>query len=211
MPTVTTLALFALASLALLAIPGPVVLYTVARSLQGGRRAGFASCGGVALGDFVHVLAAAVGLSALLLSSALAFQIVKFAGAAYLIFLGIKTLLDRSGDAGLPDAAPRPRSQVFRQGIVVAALNPKTALFFLAFLPQFIDPARGAVGGQALILGSLFVALGLALNSAFAAIAGTLGGWLRGNARFWRGQRYIAGTIYLGLGATAALTGHTRP
>lgn len=142
MPNLPTLALFALASLALLAIPGPVVLYTVARSIQGGRRAGFASCGGVALGDFVHVLAAAVGLSALLLSSALAFQVVKFAGAAYLIYLGIKTLLDRSGDAGLPEAAPRPLPQVFRQGIVVAALNPKTALFFLAFLPQFVDPAR---------------------------------------------------------------------
>lgn len=132
--------------------PGPVVLYTVARSIRGGRRA------------------------ALLLPSALAFQVVKFAGAAYLIFLGIKTLLGRRGDAGLPDAAPRPLRQVFGQGIVVAALNPKTALFFLAFLPQFIDPARGAVGVQALTLGCLFVVLAVGMNALCAVLAGTLGG-----------------------------------
>lgn len=211
MPTISTLAVFALASLALLVIPGPVILYTVARSIQGGRRAGFASCGGVALGDLVHVLAATVGLSALLLSSALAFQVVKLGGAAYLLFLGIRTLLDRDGDGGLPTAAPRPLRRVFGQGIVVAALNPKTALFFLAFLPQFIDPARGAVGAQALALGSLFVALAVGVNSLCAVLAGTLGGWLRGSGRFWRGQRYVAGGIYLGLGATAALGGTERP
>ena len=203
-----TVLLFALAGLALLLVPGPVVLFTVARSLEQGRSGGLASVAAAGVGDCCHVLAAAAGLSALLLSSALAFDVVKYAGAAYLIFLGLRTLLARAGGAhAQAPLRPQPLRRIFRQGLAVAVLNPKTALFFLAFLPQFVDPARGAVTLQILLLGALFVSMGVCTNSLYVLLASSASGLLKNNRRAQTGQKYIAGGVYLALGVTTALVG----
>src|SRR4051794_34740059 len=150
MPTASTLALFCAAALALIVVPGPAVTYIVTQSIDKGRGAGLASAFGVASGGLVHVAAAVVGLSALLASSATAFTIVKLVGAAYLIVIGVRRLLARHEDAREPEVPTAPGSprRLFLQGAVVNVLNPKTALFFLAFLPQFVDPDRGTVAGQ---------------------------------------------------------------
>ncbi|PJF48773.1 MAG: LysE family translocator [Chloroflexi bacterium] len=203
--------LFVLASLALLVAPGPAVLYIVARSVSQGRLAGMVSAAGVQVGALVHIVAAALGLSAVLLSSALAFNAVKYLGAAYLIYLGARQWRTREPATGAP-ATPRESLQrVFAQGVVVNALNPKTALFFFAFLPQFVDPAQGDVAAQVLLLGLLFVALAMVNDGAYALLAGSLGNWLRGNRRFWRGQRIFAGAVCVGLGVMTALSGSRSP
>jgi threonine/homoserine/homoserine lactone efflux protein len=158
-PELSALELFAAASVALLLIPGPAVLYIITQSAEQGRSAGLASVAGIHIGTLVHIVAAAAGLSALIAASAVAFTAVKLAGAAYLIWLGIRKLLERTP---LPDVA-RQRPQLrrsFARGAVVNVLNPKTALFFLAFLPQFVDTDRGAVWSQVVALGLVFVALG---------------------------------------------------
>ena len=210
MPDASTLLLFAAACLALDIIPGPAVLYIVARSLHQGRRAGLASVLGVQAGGLVHVLAATAGLSALLMSSALAFTLVKYAGAAYLVYLGIRTLLERHAHA----ASLQPQDAVslrgaFLQGMTVNILNPKTALFFLAFLPQFVQPERGPVAPQVLLLGLLFVLIATVSDGTYALLAEVAGRYLRGNTRFARKQQYVAGGIYLTLGALTAVTGDT--
>ncbi len=205
MPELSTLVVFLFAALALLLVPGPAVLYIVARGIHQGRRAALVSAWAVGLGNFVHATAAAVGLSALLMSSALVFSVVKYLGAAYLIFLGIRTLVARGDGATLAVPPPRSLWQVFRQGLIVSVLNPKTALFFVAFLPQFVDPDRGSATGQVLLLGVLFVALGIGTDSGYAVVSGTLGGWLRRSAAFHRRQRRFSGGVYLALGATTAL------
>ena len=156
MPALSTIALFLLAGLGLLLIPGPAVLYVVTRSAAQGRRAGLASVLGIESATCVHILAAALGLSAILLTSALAFNVVKYLGAAYLILLGLRTLLSKKKHQDVLVEPPRSLSQLFGQGFLVNLLNPKTALFFYAFLPQFVDPSRGAVVGQILLLGVLF-------------------------------------------------------
>jgi threonine/homoserine/homoserine lactone efflux protein len=207
MPDLSTALLFVIAAIALLLIPGPVVLYTIARSIDQGRRAGFMSVLAAGVGDFCHVLAATLGLSALLLSSALAFSLVKYAGAAYLIYLGVRTLMTRNEPAEQLVVPPQRLSRIFSQGVLVSVLNPKTALFFLAFLPQFVNPTRGAVTTQILLFGVLFVGLGICTNSLYAQLAGTAGAWLKSNRTFLRGQRYFAGGIYVALGVTTALTG----
>jgi threonine/homoserine/homoserine lactone efflux protein len=200
------MAFFVGAALLLLVVPGPAVLYIVTQSVSYGRRAGLASVAGITTGTLVHIAAATVGLSALLASSALAFNVVKYLGAAYLIVVGIRRL------AGLErptrDGAPRTRSHasLFRQGIVVNVLNPKTALFFLAFLPQFIDSAQGAVWAQILVLGLIFACLGALSDGCWALVAGTLGDRLRRSARFPKIQRYVSGSVFVGLGAVAALS-----
>jgi threonine/homoserine/homoserine lactone efflux protein len=211
-PEPHTLAVFALAAIALAAVPGPAVLYIVARSVGGGRAAGLFSALGVATGGAVHVAAAAIGLSSLLVSSALAFEIVKYAGAAYLVFLGLRRLLareerDRVEGAGGPARSPW---SLFRQGVVVNVLNPKTAIFFLAFLPQFIDPHGGAVPGQIAILGLVFVAIALASDSAYALAAGTAGGLLRGSRRYLQAERWVSGSVFVGLGLATAFSGARR-
>jgi threonine/homoserine/homoserine lactone efflux protein len=204
-PDSTAVSLFCLAALALLAVPGPAVLYVVVQSAEQGRRVGLASVAGIHLGTLVHVAAAAVGLSALIVASALAFSVVKYAGAAYLIYLGIRKLLGR--DAQVPlDRRKEPLGRAFVWGAVVNVLNPKTALFFLAFLPQFVDPDRGGVWSQGLVLGLLFVGLGLVTDSLYALAAGAVGGLLRGKRR---ALRYGSGVVYVGLGATAALAKRT--
>ena len=203
----STLAMPFFATLALTIAPGPAVLYIIGRSIDGGRTAGFASAAGIATGGLVHVAGAALGLSALIASSALAFSALKYLGAAYLIYLGVRTLLTKP-DAMTSDA-PRPRSLrgLYTQGFVVQALNPKVALFFLAFLPQFIDPARGNTLGQTLTLGAMFILLGLCTDSLYALAAGSAGDWLKRQPAFASVQRYAAGTIFIGLGLTTALSG----
>jgi threonine/homoserine/homoserine lactone efflux protein len=208
MPSPTTIAVFSVAALALFLVPGPSVLYVVARSVEHGRRAGFVSVLGIHAGSVVHVAAAAAGLSALIVSSALAFSAVKYAGAAYLIWLGVWRwraggTLFRPAD-GQPEAAV---GKIFRQGFVVNLLNPKTALFFLAFLPQFVDVDRGPVPAQILVLGLVFVALGIMSDSTYALVASTLGRWLRRSRRAARAEPILSGSVYVGLGVPAAMSG----
>ncbi len=201
------LALFIGAALALLITPGPAVLFIITRSVDQGRLAGIVSVLGIEAGGLCHVIAATFGLSALLMSSALAFEIVKYLGAVYLIYLGIHKLLSKDVvDPEQPSDA-QPRSRLFYQGFVVNLLNPKTALFFLAFLPQFVDRSRGAVPVQVLILGLIFIALATCSDSLYALLAGTLGNWLRGNLKFLRGLRYFSGSMYITLGLVAAFAG----
>jgi threonine/homoserine/homoserine lactone efflux protein len=207
-PDSGTLAVFALASLALAVVPGPAVLYIVAQSVHGGRRAGVVSALGVASGGLVHVLAAVIGLSALLAASAEAFTAVKILGAVYLVWLGIRTLLSADDRIG-GRAAERTLTRTYRQGIVVNVLNPKTALFFLAFLPQFVDPHE-STRGQLAILGGIFVLIALTSDLVWALVAGTAGSVLRRSRTFLRVQRYVSGTIFVGLGALAATTGRSH-
>ncbi len=210
MPETNTLLLFTLTSLALIVIPGPAVLYVIARSLEQGRLAGLASVLGVGAGALVHFLAAALGLSALLTSSALAFSVVKYVGAAYLISLGLYTLLKRREPCQPEALTPRPLGSIFAQGVVVNLLSPKMALFALAFLPQFLDPARGSVAAQALVLGCIFVGIAFLSDGVYALLAGGLGNWLRHHAGFLRVQRYVSGGVYLALGVATAFTGSSK-
>lgn len=204
------LSLFILAAIILLLTPGPAVLYIVARSLDQGRLAGLVSVLSIEVGNFAHVLAATFGLSALLLSSALAFSIVKYLGAAYLIYLGLRKLLSRAEPDATTNAPAQSLSRVFSQGVMVAVFNPKTALFFLAFLPQFVEPARGSIAGQMLVLGCLFVGLGIISDSIYALLAGSFGQWLKQKRSFWRTERYVVGGVYLGLGISAAFADTSR-
>jgi threonine/homoserine/homoserine lactone efflux protein len=209
-PEPTTFVLFAVAALVLLVIPGPAVLYIVAQSVSGGRRVGLVSALGLHAGSLVHVAAAAVGLSSLLVSSARAFELVKLAGAAYLVYLGVRRLRDRSGKDAALAREPRPLSHAFRQGIVVNVLNPKTALFFLAFLPQFVDVSRGSVALQVVVLGLTFVLLGLLSDGLYAVLAGGAGSWLRRRPRVAARERYVTGGVLVGLGVTTALSGPAK-
>jgi threonine/homoserine/homoserine lactone efflux protein len=204
-PTGSTIALFCAAALALIVVPGPAVTYIVAQSLDKGRKAGLVSAVGVACGGLVHVAAATAGLSALLASSASAFTVVKLAGAAYLIALGVWRLAGRGGDsAGDVQPAPVESRRLLLHGVVVNVLNPKTALFFLAFLPQFIDRGHGPVALQAGVLGAIFVVIAVISDSTYAVAAAALAGKLRGSARARRIQRYVSGGIFVALGVTAA-------
>ena len=205
MPDPATWGLFVVASLVLLLTPGPAVLFIVARSVEQGRMAGLISVLGIHLGTIVHICAAAVGLSALVLSSALAFAIVKYLGAAYLIWIGVRTLTANDPDPSATALMAAPLRSVFRDGFVVNLFNPKTAIFFLAFLPQFVDPARGALHWQILVLGLTFMTLGIMSDAVFALAAGAAGDFLRRNRRFLRAQRWFAGISFVGLGVTAAL------
>jgi threonine/homoserine/homoserine lactone efflux protein len=207
MPELSTLALFALAALALLIVPGPAVIYIVTRSVDQGRAAGFASVLGVHIGTLFHIAAAALGLSALLASSALAFDAVKYVGAGYLVYLGIRKLLERDGTQAVGRARRQPLGRIFADGVVVNVLNPKTALFFFAFLPQFVDVARGAVAQQIVVLGATFILLGLCSDGAYSLLAARAGNLLRDNPTFARAQRLFSGCVYLSLGAAAALAG----
>jgi threonine/homoserine/homoserine lactone efflux protein len=190
-------------------MPGPNTLYIIARSIQQGRLAGIVSSLGVQVGTMLHIAAAALGLSALLMSSPLAFNLVKYAGAAYLIYLGVKTFITKE-KIETTKVNKGTLSRVFYQGAVVNLLNPKTALFFFAFLPQFIDVARGAVAMQVVLLGTILVFLGTLSDSIYAMASGSIGNWLRGNLKFLRAQRYFAGSVYIGLGAATALSGVHR-
>jgi threonine/homoserine/homoserine lactone efflux protein len=199
-PSTHAFAVYVPAALVLLAIPGPAVLYIVATSVEGGRRTGLLSVAGVHLGSLVHVAAAVAGLSALIVSSAIAFSTVKYVGAAYLVLVGIRKWLGRDEPIDLPARTPRSGRRVFTQGVIVNVLNPKTALFFLAFLPQFVDRDR-TVWTQIAVLGLVWVVLGLMSDGAWALAGGTVGRFLR---RRQKAVRYASGGIFVGLGAVAA-------
>ena len=210
-PGAASLGLFVSAALVLLLVPGPAVLYIVGRSVEQGRAAGFVSLAGIHAATLVHVAAASLGLTAILASSAVAFSIVKYAGAAYLIWLGLKKIF---GPADPEDAeAPKRtlgKSRLFRDGFIVNLLNPKTALFFLAFLPQFVDVSRGGVAMQIVFLGLLFAVLGSLTDGLYALAAGTAGGWLKRSRGYLRLERYVTGALLIGLGMTAAFAGNHR-
>jgi threonine/homoserine/homoserine lactone efflux protein len=210
MPEPSTLALFTVAAVTLLVIPGPAVLYIVTRSVDQGRAAGLASVAGVHVGTLVHVAAAALGLSALLVSSATAYNTVRWVGAAYLVFLGVQRLLaddEPSGSPAGPSRSRRGLRRIFAQGVVVNVLNPKTALFFFAFLPQFVDVSRGSVPVQVVMFGVAFVLLGLVSDGAYALLASTGAGWLRRRPGVARTSRLVSGGVLISLGVTTALAG----
>jgi threonine/homoserine/homoserine lactone efflux protein len=214
MPNASVLLLFAGATLALLLMPGPAVLYIVARAASQGRRAGLVSVAGIHVGTLVHVAAAVVGLSAALVASASLFQTIKLAGAAYLLYLGARTLIRaaRSSGAGVEPMVPPERrlGRIFADGVMVNILNPKMAVFFLAFVPQFVDSAVADPTAQLLVLSAEFVALGLICDSAYALLGGAVSGRLRRSPAAARRVDLTAGTAYIGLGAATALTGR-RP
>src|SRR5919108_1146293 len=195
MPDLSSIGVFAAAALALLVIPGPAVIYITTRSIDLGRAAGFASVLGIATGTLVHTAAAAVGLSALLASSAVAFGIVKYAGAGYLVFLGLRRLLAAEPPGQDLVVPPRSLRRIYGQGVLVNVLNPKTAVFVFAFLPQFVDPGRGPVPLQIVLLGSLLAAMGIVSDGAFALLAARLGGGLRRGGRVAPIPRDVGGGV----------------
>jgi threonine/homoserine/homoserine lactone efflux protein len=210
-PGAANLGLFVSAAMALLIVPGPAVLYIVGRSIEQGRLAGFVSILGIHVATLVHVAAATIGLSALLASSALAFSIVKYAGAAYLIWLGCRKLFGRPESAQEAERiVAHSHRRLLRDGFVVNLLNPKTALFFLAFLPQFVDVGRGHVTMQIAVLGLVFTLLGLFSDGCYALAAGTAGGWLRRSRTYLSVERYVSGVLFIGLGLTAAFASNHR-
>ncbi|WP_084264847.1 LysE family translocator [Actinomadura macra] len=198
--------LFLLAAVTLVAVPGPNHLYITTRSIGEGRRAGILSAFGVQTGTLVHVAAAAAGLSAVVAASATAFGALRYAGAAYLVYLAYRTL--RGGD-DREEMRIRPQTplRVYLDGMLVNVLNPKVVLFFLAFLPQFVDQDAGAVPAQIVVLGLVLSSIGLIADLTYAVAAGSIGAWLRARPSFQRRQRYVTGAIYLGLGAAAVFAG----
>jgi threonine/homoserine/homoserine lactone efflux protein len=207
MPTGSTLLLFIGTSLALLAIPGPAVLYVVTRSLDQGHRAGIVSVLGVETGTFAYAVAAAAGLTGLIAASEIGFTIVKYAGAAYLVYLGVRKLVER--EEAPAEAVSAAHSRLFVKGMLVQALNPKIAIFFLAFLPQFVD-SSGPVAVQILVLGTIFTLLAALSDGAYVLLAGVVGGRLRSSGRARRRLAKLSGGVYIALGLSAALSGHTR-
>jgi threonine/homoserine/homoserine lactone efflux protein len=210
LPESSSLGFFVVAALVLLLTPGPAVLYIVTRSIDQGRRAGLVSVLGVHVGTLAHIFAAAAGLSALLAASATAFSVVKYLGAAYLIYIGVRRLLDRSTKSLAAPGEPKRLRRAFLDGVVVNVLNPKTGLFFLAFLPQFVSVSRGHVGEQIVSLGVVFVLLGAVTDSLYALTAGSAAQWLRGKPRFLASERWISGGLYIGLGVAAAFSSNHR-
>lgn len=206
MPDFATFSLFLGSAIVLAITPGPGIFYVMTRSLKGGRVEGIASAMGTSVGGMFHVVAAALGISIVLAASALAFNLVKYLGAAYLIYLGIKTILSRDGHMETADIRRTGYRRAFLQGITVEVLNPKTALFFLAFIPQFINP-DGVVFAQFLLLGSTSVALNTSVDFMVIAMAGPIGQWLKASPRLRKGQRYATGTGLIALGGYVALTG----
>jgi threonine/homoserine/homoserine lactone efflux protein len=205
MPPLHLLSEFALASIVLLVIPGPAVIYILNRSVVDGRRVGLTAVCGLEIGNFMHVIAATAGLSAVLATSATAFSLVKWLGAIYLIYVGIHTLIRRP--TGL-DASIAPTSlrRSFVQGVVVNTLNPKVALFFLSFLPQFIDTSRGSPALQSLVFGTIFVLLGFLSDGAYAIVASGLRDTLLRGRTLPFIQRYVSGIVFIALGVVAGST-----
>jgi threonine/homoserine/homoserine lactone efflux protein len=199
----TTFALFVAASLALVLIPGPNHLYITARGLAQGRSAGLASAFGVEAGTLVHIAAAAAGLSYVISRSATLFAIVKWAGVAYLVYLGVRAFTAK-GETTTQAPPPQPLRKVFLEGVLVNVLNPKVTLYFLAFLPQFVEPSAGPPALQILIFGATLLVLGLLSDMVYAFTAGALSGRLERKAAT---LRYFSGVVYLGLGVATAFAG----
>lgn len=204
---INRLSVFMLATLILLLTPGPAVLYIIARSMDQGRLAGLVSVLGIEIGNFVHVLAATLGLSALLLSAPLAFSLVKYLGAAYLFYLGLARILNRHHAIPTAQLEPQSLRRIFSQGILVAILNPKTALFFLAFLPQFVEPSRGSLSLQFFTLGCVFVLMAILTDGLYALLAGSIGASLKQAKIFQKLEPFLVGGLYVGLGFISALSG----
>jgi threonine/homoserine/homoserine lactone efflux protein len=186
-------------------IPGPAVLLTLARAASSGTRVGVATGLGIAVGDLVHTTMAVLGLSAILAASAILFNIIKYLGAGYLILLGIKAMVERRDHLAIEGAVPLPASKAFRQAVIAEILNPKSAMFFLAFLPQFVRPENGAISAQLAVLGALFVVMGVVSTMVFAIGAGGIGGFLRRNPTVVRWQGKVVGAIYCAVGVRLAL------
>jgi threonine/homoserine/homoserine lactone efflux protein len=203
MPSTSTIAAFAAAAIILLLIPGPAVLYIVNRSVSDGREAGLAAVAGLSLGNLVHAIAAAVGLSAVLATSAAAFNTVKWLGAGYLVYVGVRTLMQPPAPID-PDQPGVSARKAFTQGIVVNVLNPKVALFFLSFLPQFIHPEMGRPGMQALVLGLVFVLIGACTDGTYSLLASSLRDVLLKGRALPFVRRWVAGGVFIGLGLVAA-------
>ncbi|MCY6382900.1 LysE family translocator [Hoeflea prorocentri] len=201
----TTLLTYLAILLGFVFIPGPAVLLTLARASSSGTRVGMATGLGIAIGDVIHTAMVVLGLSAIILASAFLFSLIKYAGAAYLIYLGIRAILERPHVAGLEGAPRITARQAMRQAVLAEVLNPKSAMFFLAFLPQFVKPENGAVALQLTILGLLFVAMGLVSTMVVAACAGGVGRFLRRNPTILRWQGKFTGAIYCALGVRLAL------
>ncbi len=205
MPSLSTYAVFLAAGIALLLVPGPAVLYVVARSIEMGRTGGLASVAGITTGTITYVALAAAGLSSLLLASTAAFDAVRYAGAAYLFLLGLRRLLGRGLDRLETEAPLRTRRRAYAQGVVVNLTNPKTIVFVFAFLPQFVDPHAQHAWLQVLVLGLSFTLLGFLSDSMYALAAGTVADRLRGSAAIARVQRWFGGGVLVGLGILAAV------
>ena len=202
-PNLSDVVAFAIASIALLVIPGPAVIYVLNRSVADGRNTALAGVAGLEIGNFMHVIAATLGLSAIIAASATAFSTVKWAGALYLVFIGIRTLLTKPSPPDSRSTSATNR-KAFTQGIVVNTLNPKVALFFLSYLPQFIDPDRGSPALQSFVLGSIFVVLGCCSDATYALTASALRDRLLTGRTLPFVQRYVAGSVFVALGVVAS-------
>ncbi len=208
MPTVPTLLTFAVAATLLIIVPGPNVIFIIARGIDQGRRAAVTSALGVEAGMLVHLGAAVLGLSAVITSSDILFNVVKYAGAAYLIWMGVASFRAKAVNPDVPGISRQTGyGRLFTQGLVVNVLNPKVGLFFIAFLPQFIDPSRGSATGQILILGAVFAVIGVVSDMVYAFASGSIGAWLSTRARIARHRDRFAGVVYILLGVVAALSG----
>jgi threonine/homoserine/homoserine lactone efflux protein len=205
MPDTTSLALFLVAALTLNLTPGPDMLYVIARSLGQGRKAGVVSALGIGVGGLVHTLAATLGLSALLMSSAFAYSVVKYVGAGYLIYLGVRMILSQKRNQSLATLKPASLKRIFNQAIATSILNPKVALFFIAFLPQFANPSQGSVAMQIAFLGALFCTTGATVNTTVALLSGSIGDWLKNRPRFSQIQQWFTGSVFIALGTSIAL------
>lgn len=205
----SSLAIFALACVLILLVPGPAVTYVVTRSASQGRRAGLASVAGIHVGTMVHVLAAVLGLSAVIVASATTFTVIKVAGAIYLVFLGVRAFFARVGDAESADdkAGNRSMRRVFVDGVVLNILNPKTAVFFLAFVPQFVNVDAGNATAQLIMLGAIFIGIGVITDGAYALAGSWIGRRLSTSALVERRKNRTAGLIYVGLGLVTAFSG----
>jgi threonine/homoserine/homoserine lactone efflux protein len=204
MPDTSALFVFMIATVTLNLTPGPDMLYVIARSVAQGRPAGIASALGIAAGCIVHTLAVAFGLSRLLTAVPAAYEIVKYAGALYLLYLGLRTMLRPGDSLSAADLGPEGLWPIFRQGVATNVLNPKVALFFLAFLPQFADVRRGSVAAQIVFLGVLFNVSGTIVNLAVALLASRAGLWLHGRLGARSLFRWITGPVFVGLGLRLA-------
>ena len=200
-----TIGAFIVVVIGLFLIPGPAVFLTITRAAQGGRKTGIMTGLGIATGDFIHALLAAVGFSAILMTSAVAFTIVKFVGAAYLLYMGIRAIFARASTSGMPDVKQVSASRAYGHGILVEVLNPKTALFFLAFFPQFVNPENGSIISQFLILGIIFVVMGIAYTTILAIGTGTIGRLMKRESGISRWGGKVVGLVYIGIGLQVVL------
>jgi threonine/homoserine/homoserine lactone efflux protein len=205
MPSSSTYAVFLATAIVLLLVPGPAVLYVVTRSIEMGKSGGLASVAGITTGTIVYIALAAAGLSSLLLASTVAFDAVRYIGAAYLFLLGVRRLLGRGLDELGAEAAPRTRRRAYAQGVFVNLTNPKTIVFIFAFLPQFVDPGASHAWLQVLVLGLSFALLGCLSDSMYALAAGTVSDRLRGSTGIARVQRWFGGGVLVGLGILAVV------